>query len=347
MRSAIGERQGMVGNPAPTFAKIGAFLKQHSLGIDPTTYAFAYEVIVNPDGALSRAVRERTDGGFRLTPEDLAELGQTGEFAGMTLTQEGEADDEAVSNRAQVQVEGMHAILDRAHGTTQRFKNDLNASVAAIRATTGDVQIAQVVEIIEQTSERAQTAEKELEAARSEARLLRHELEAARDDALRDPLTELPNRRAFEDAFADALGTESDIIVAICDVDKFKAVNDGFGHNVGDRILKAVATILSDQCENHLVARYGGEEFAILFVDTPADEAFARVDAARETLACKHYRVRENGEMVGNLSFSAGLTAHRPTEGFEGCFERADRLLYSAKETGRNRIRSDLPSLVA
>ena len=106
-------------------------------------------------------------------------------------------------------------------------------------------------------------------------------------------------------------------------------------------MLKAIAAELSDACKGHLVARYGGEEFAVLFADIDIASARATLDAARASVAAKRYRLRESDAPLGEVTFSAGLTAALRDDGYQSAFQRADRLLYDAKSAGRNCVRTD------
>lgn len=186
--------------------------------------------------------------------------------------------------------------------------------------------------------ERVHRAESQLESATREATELRSKLEEARDNARRDPLTELPNRRAFEEAYAAQVASGERLCIAVCDVDHFKSVNDRFGHAVGDRVLRTIARALSDSCAGHLVARYGGEEFAVLFSGVSIGRARDTLEHARATVASKRYRLRETDAPLGEITFSAGLTRVHPGEAITGSFQRADGSLYEAKEAGRNRV---------
>jgi diguanylate cyclase len=126
-------------------------------------------------------------------------------------------------------------------------------------------------------------------------------------------------------------------VIAFCDIDKFKRINDTYGHAVGDRVLQSVAEILKEECEEYgMVARWGGEEFVIVFRNKTISEAEKIVDQARLKLNRKTFRVRQTDEPMGVVSFSAGIAQGRGKT--EDITAQADALLYRAKEQGRNRI---------
>ncbi len=150
-----------------------------------------------------------------------------------------------------------------------------------------------------------------------------------------DPLTGLPNRRAFAVALAAAIeksrGGGEPFAVAVLDVDHFKTVNDLHGHDEGDRVLAALADLLRAQFAGRgMAARYGGEEFVILI---PA----SRLDEAR--LHCEY--VRQSVGLLATglpISVSIGLTAFQIGDTPEDIFKRADAALYEAKRGGRDRV---------
>ena len=342
------------------FAKIGDFLADHRLSVDPANYAFAHRVLSQPKGPLAAIVASVTDGGVRLTSRDIEELGYHVSARGATVARDGRlaADitdgsdgDEAAQSpeaamqvlvaRTQMQVEGFADTVRAMRAETEDFGRDLQASASALRGPRSAIVVDDVARLAGAMIERVHTAEERLAAATEESEALRRELEAARDDARRDPLTGLANRRAFEDGFTEAAAAGQPICIALCDIDHFKAVNDRFGHAVGDRVLKVIADALSDACGTHLVSRYGGEEFAILFTDCPIDAALATLDAARALVSAKRYRLRETDTPLGAVTFSGGVSARRDGELVGSVMVRADRLLYSAKDAGRNNIQAD------
>ncbi|MGL4312817.1 MAG: GGDEF domain-containing protein [Sphingomonas sp.] len=322
---------------ASLFARIGKFLDMHRLGPEPTHYEFAYRVISNPDGPLAQAVRSLTDGGVRLTRKDIVALG--GEVAMPEPEARSRELHDLLVARTQMQVDGFQDLVRTVRAEASGFGRDLAASAEAL-GTAGPAG-AEVARITTAMAARVRSAETRLEAATREAAELRAKLDEARDNARRDPLTGLANRRAFEEAYAANLAAGKAQCLAVCDIDKFKLVNDNFGHAVGDRVLKAIGEVLATQCCDHLVARYGGEEFVMLFAEKPISDARVTLEAARALVAAKRYRLRESDEPLGEVTFSAGLTAALAGEALDTVFERADALLYRAKEAGRNRLIAD------
>ncbi|MGK6318988.1 GGDEF domain-containing protein [Sphingomonas sp. DT-204] len=321
------------------FDRIGDFLTTQRLDPDPTNYAFAYAILAYPDAPLAQAVAKLTDGGVRLTVRDIEALGC--EIAPGAGNERERAD--GLIAQTQLQVEGFADVIQGLHAETHGFGRALAESADRIRlhqdALDGSAAVAEVARITAAMVARVRTAEARLESATREAAELRAKLEEARDNARRDPLTDLPNRRAFEETFAGCVKSGRTIWLAVCDIDHFKSVNDRFGHAVGDRVLKAIAAALREACGDHLVARYGGEEFVVLFTDMDAGSARATLETAREQVATKRYRLRETDEPLGAVTFSAGLAPVAKGDTARAAFGRADRLLYKAKNEGRNCVR--------
>lgn len=319
------------------YDRIGEFLVDQRLDPDPANYAFAYQLLANPDGPLARAVHALTDGGVRLTRRDIESLGCDAPTAGTPTATIEKA--QGLVAQTQMQVEGFQDMVTAMRAETKDFGRDLAASAQAMRSSGGDGN--EISRITATMLERVRNAEERLESANREANELRTKLEEARDNARKDPLTGLPNRRAFEEAYAAQAAAGAKICMAVCDVDHFKSVNDRFGHVVGDRVLKALGEALSDTCKNHLVARYGGEEFVVLFTGLDLKGAREVLDRARLAVSAKRYRLRETDAPLGEITFSAGLSPAQHGEVFGTVFHRADQLCYAAKNGGRNCVRID------
>ena len=181
-----------------------------------------------------------------------------------------------------------------------------------------------------------------LEESRQEIERLKAEVCRAREDALRDGLTGLMNRRGFDLSLSATLdgghpGQGPSLLMA--DIDHFKAINDRFGHLFGDKVIRAIGLVLKDNVKGRDVAtRYGGEEFAILLPDTPLEGARALAEKLRGTIAGSRIRRTDNNALLESVTVSVGVACYKPGEPAEDFVRRADLALYASKRGGRNRV---------
>jgi len=148
-----------------------------------------------------------------------------------------------------------------------------------------------------------------------------------------DMLSGLANRRAFLDQFDRC---EADKILLVFDIDRFKSVNDTYGHMAGDEVIVGVANMLSTVFADRAVcARIGGEEFAVFSSDMAFGEFAALAEIARTRIAGMRIATR-HAEL--GVTVSGGVASALPGQQFGEAFSRADKALYAAKTGGRNRI---------
>ncbi len=161
-------------------------------------------------------------------------------------------------------------------------------------------------------------------------------------DASTDPLTGLFNRRGMEKRFEPALQYarrfEHPLSLCLCDVDRFKGVNDTYGHHAGDEVLKKLADIMrSELREVDVACRHGGDEFAILLPGAAAEDSAACMERIRRRLESEVFDGGEAGAFHVSGTFGiADTVAAEATR--EGLAEAADQALYAAKERGRNQV---------
>ncbi len=184
-----------------------------------------------------------------------------------------------------------------------------------------------------------------LQVIESDSRQLTDELSRVRLLSLTDELTGLPNRRAFlrrlEDEVARVQRYGFPLTLALMDLDKFKEINDKYGHAGGDEVLRVYSkNILSIFRHHDLVARYGGEEFAVLLPNTESEGALRALTKVKNR--CAETRWQSNGSVVSVPTFSAGLALYKPGETSTAFVERVDKALYRAKRLGRNRVEMDM-----
>lgn len=159
--------------------------------------------------------------------------------------------------------------------------------------------------------------------------------------ATTDTLTGIGNRRLLEDVFQAHQSLEERYGIALFllmfDIDRFKAINDTYGHNIGDMVLKELTELVSRSIrKSDVFVRWGGEEFAILLRYS---------DAAAVMKIAEQIRMRINDhqfQTIAHLTCSFGLTSVHPGETLERVIDRADKALYCAKEEGKNSVRMEI-----
>jgi diguanylate cyclase (GGDEF)-like protein len=152
-----------------------------------------------------------------------------------------------------------------------------------------------------------------------------------------DVLTDMYNHRAFQEYSEDLLkhSRGTSLHLAVIDIDNFKYVNDTFGHQIGDIILKYTAKAIQDRLtENDFAARYGGEEFVVIFTDKSLEETLDRVEGLREHI-CQMTHSEINDQ---NITVSIGLHTYTHNMSKNQWFSGADQALYRAKQTGKNKV---------
>ncbi len=154
--------------------------------------------------------------------------------------------------------------------------------------------------------------------------------------SIKDGLTNLFNRRHFNKIFYDevdkSLENEKPFSLIIFDIDHFKNINDTYGHDVGDIVLKELAQLISDNVRtSDMVFRIGGEEFAVLLLGTDAKTAYAIAEKLRKIVENHDF------EKVGKVTISLGVAGLKDNDSPEELFKKADKALYEAKNSGRNK----------
>lgn len=258
------------------------------------------------------------------------------------------------------------ADQNRSHSESQANSETLNVQLAGEMKAMGDsvdassdlqqirTQVRNRLDSIDQHLQQFRQREAALASevlARSEqmrSRITELEAEAGRlHNQLRDEqrlssvdaLTKVANRLAYEKRMEDELHRwerfRQPTCIAVWDVDRFKHINDTYGHRAGDRVLRAVAECLSSQIRGtDFIARYGGEEFVMILPGTTLEDAVRLADGIRESVTKIGFHFR--GAPV-SITISSGITALRCGDSSDGAFDRADKALYRAKEQGRDR----------
>ncbi len=163
-------------------------------------------------------------------------------------------------------------------------------------------------------------------------------IEEQRQKALRDVLTQLPNREAYqqrlEQEFERWQRYDRPLTMVVCDVDHFKRINDTYGHLAGDKVLRIIAKTLRKRLrKTDFVARFGGEEFVALLPETDQAAAYKVVEGVREAIANCPFHFKDKPVKI---TMSFGISGFVTEDNAEQVFARCDRALYQAKDQGRN-----------
>lgn len=319
------------------YARIGTLLFDNGLEPSPDNYLIGHRYLHGNDTEFKKLVEQSIQQNGRLTAD-----------AAVTLTQRSievtAADLAQIADQAQTYLEQVAGVVGqsgedaRAYGAALRNEvNELEAGAAPLRA------VDSLLAITREMIEKSRAAEEHLRRTRGEIDVLRGELAAASRKANSDALTGLPNRRAMDarlrSAIERARRTRRPLSLAICDIDHFKSFNDLHGHQIGDEVIKFVATSLGKHAgEERFVGRYGGEEFVLLFEGLDATAAAAETDHMRAAIHSRELKVTATGRALGKLAISAGVATLAKGDSAATLVKRADTALYQAKNSGRNRV---------
>ena len=310
------------------------FLSQQGLDHTPTKFLLAWQLKTDRRSVIAMAVDAVLMEGRRLTQTDVDRI---------TATQVSQSKSSAAATSSgqdslRHQTLRLADIAAGAASQSSDFGRDL--STGLFQLSGGQQSVEQIVKAMVQ---RTHGIQDQLTAASREIEDLRQQVEISRDDAHRDALTGLLNRRGARTELSPrrALRTGA---VALCDIDHFKLVNDRFGHGVGDRVLKAVGECLVESLADHTVARWGGEEFLVILDGIAIEEAVHLLQQARYTLEARSFRSRESNAPIGTITMSIGVSTLAGMR-TDDAIEAADRRLYEAKRHGRNQVVYEAPCI--
>ncbi len=187
-----------------------------------------------------------------------------------------------------------------------------------------------------------QSKEEEVHNLKNRVQLLEKALRIEKQRSNTDQLTKLPNRRAIDNKLADLDAAytryDQEFAIAVFDIDKFKLINDDYGHDAGDVILASLAKVLQkDKRQNDLIGRMGGEEFIAVLPFTNREEALAFADKIRRIVQETKFMYKGKRMVV---TISGGVAQRSDHKDIQAMLKTADKLLYKAKHNGRNNIQS-------
>lgn len=175
----------------------------------------------------------------------------------------------------------------------------------------------------------------------TELESVKSKLEEYKKLADTDPLTLIWNRRAFDKEIARIYNSNRGILfnaLILADIDRFKEINDRYGHPAGDKILQQIAEILRTSTREVFVARTGGEEFALIVEGASADATMAIAERIRVAIEETEFGGGQSPTVYCKVTLSMGICMASEADGPEDLYSKADRALYRSKVAGRNRV---------
>jgi diguanylate cyclase len=327
-------------------------MEKNAIFPTPLNYELCLHALYEPDGAIGKEFARILKAGEGLSDavaEDLAvqflprlRLNEEIRDAGDQLTR---------------QLEAIGAAISAAQRSTSDYGKTLQGASAELSVDVADpTRLKQLIDRLASSTLHVRKENSLLESrlvhSTDEVKRLRDHLEQVRRDAMTDALTNLANRKAFDEALNratdEARAAGKPISVALIDIDHFKRFNDTWGHQTGDQVIRYVAAQISRTCVHpRLAARYGGEEFALMFPGETSATVAGALDALREEISSRTLKRRSTAEDLGIVTVSAGVAQLHPDESPTNALGRADEALYASKRAGRNRTTDAEPAKAA
>jgi diguanylate cyclase len=327
---------------AELLRQVIALMGQHEAAYNPVSFTVWYEFAAGMNPRLKEGVDRAIQATPKLTDADLVKLYQ------QYVADVDPSAMQRISGEFQRMMAGMMDSVSRTGDHAGDFNQQLQGLTQALDANDTSAMAPLVNQALAGTA-RMRSSAKELQqqvaASRREIERLQAELIRVRDEAMLDPLTQVLNRKGFDQRLAALLAQPPAAAAQHClimlDIDHFKKVNDTHGHVMGDRVIQALGEVLRacvPEKQPAVAARFGGEEFAILVPDSTLEHSARLADQVLQKVRAMRIRDRRTREVVLTVSVSGGVAALRQGDDAQGLIARADAALYKSKETGRDRV---------
>ena len=317
----------------------------------PRNYEIWYAYATGHQPSLNQKINETLKAHGALSDADLELIYET-YVSPLRLSER--IDD--VGSQVKDEIEQVMAMIDAAAGSANSYTESLADMSVKLGQSKDREGLRAIVESLVHTAKEMEASnhklEERLSASKLEITQLQNNLEVVRTESLTDPLTQLANRKFFdnalETAIADARAKNEPLSLMMTDIDHFKKFNDSFGHLTGDQVLRLVATSVKQNVKGQdTAARYGGEEFAIILPNTVLRSAITVADHIRRAVMTKELMKRSTGEHLGRVTISLGVATLHKNDTPQMLIERSDKCLYAAKRHGRNRVMCETDPEVA
>lgn len=243
------------------------------------------------------------------------------------------------------------SVLKETGEDTSLHTNTLMEQMSKLSDFEGANELKDIVKVIIDDTDKMQAQSQKLESKLEESTFkiesLQSNLENARIESRTDALTNIGNRKFFEEKIEEYVTNHKklghDLCLIPCDIDFFKKFNDNFGHQIGDQVLKVVAHVIKKELGlQGSAARYGGEEFAILLPKAKLGDAIELADHIRKVISERIIKNKNTGANFGRITMSFGVASMNANMTADDLIQKSDSALYLSKANGRNMVQSEL-----
>jgi len=323
-----------------------AWLDERNVPATPDNFKLAYAYVEGDNVELRRGFDALTAVGSTFDPDTMSAQHERyfGAAPGNDMIAEYGA-------RLSTEVTSVLQLIEKASKDHSAYKQTLSSASGELEGSklaqdAINVLVNKMLGATRSMETRTQELESKLQTSSSEVAELRVRLEATQRDTIRDHLTGIPNRRAFDIELKSSIEatreTAEPLSLVIFDVDHFKLFNDTWGHQTGDQVLRLVANCIADNARHSDTAtRFGGEEFAVIMPSTALADATTWASQICNIVRSKRLIKKSTGGKLGVVTISAGVVKHKPGETEMQFVRRADSCLYAAKHAGRDRVVSE------
>lgn len=317
-----------------------ALLSKHDIPMSPFNYRMGYDCVAGKGTDLQKALDEGAVSVDDSLTERLWALYQQIYIL----------DDETLENiRRELNgiITSMQGDIENSGGKLSSYADRLSRFATILNNSPSPQAMAAEVEMVIEDTRATENTQRlfnaQLTQITSEMESLRKELAQIREESYIDSLTGISNRKAFDVALEEAVYKtrleKSTFSVLIADVDHFKQVNDSYGHLVGDKVLRFVASTFKWCVKGKdIVARFGGEEFAVILLNTDMTGAYSVAEQIRRAVCAGKIKDMSSQKMLDQVTISIGIAQFDSNDLPNDILQRADQALYQAKEKGRNRV---------
>lgn len=322
------------------------FLIKHKLNSEPKDFETIYTYSQGFDKELISAVNSLITSDVIDKSSGLEKIRENFIFNGHKVEKV-----DKITDEVSTEINKISAMISSALSNTSDYNEALDDMSKELKDDIDSSAIKSVVNtLIKATTEmekQSSSLQQRLEVSNAQINELNKNLNEVKTEARTDQLTGIGNRKQFDETLQTQIDlsnkNSSDLCVLIGDIDHFKKFNDTFGHQTGDRVLRLVAGSINDTVKKpNETTRYGGEEFAVILPKTDLNLSVKIANSARIGVEGRKLIKKSTGEDMGTITMSFGAAQYRKGETILEFISRADKALYLAKESGRNRVMSEV-----